>query len=85
LAPVTDTPSLHRALGLTDADVVANVVTLLLGGEDTTAHALAWTLFYLAADPARPKFYCLEMFPYPSGVLHFGHALPYTITARRGD
>lgn len=43
----------QQALGLSDADVAANVVTLLLGGEDTTAHALAWTLFYLATDPAR--------------------------------
>lgn len=44
---------LHQAaLGLSDADVVANVVTLLLGGEDTTAHGLCWTLFYLAQRPA---------------------------------
>lgn len=38
--------------GLSDADIVANVVTLLLGGEDTTAHGLCWTLFYLAQQPA---------------------------------
>lgn len=45
---------LHQAaLGLTDADIVANVVTLLLGGEDTTAHSLCWTMFHLAADPGR--------------------------------
>ncbi|MFC3684920.1 cytochrome P450 [Hydrogenophaga luteola] len=44
---------LHQAgLGLSDADLVANVVTLLLAGEDTTAHGLCWTLFYLAAEPA---------------------------------
>lgn len=36
--------------GLSDADILANVVTLLLGGEDTTAHALCWTMFYLARD-----------------------------------
>lgn len=42
----------QAALGLGDADVVANVVTLLLGGEDTTAHALCWTMFYLAQQPA---------------------------------
>lgn len=42
----------QASLGLSDADVVANVVTLLLGGEDTTAHGLCWTLFYLAQDTA---------------------------------
>jgi len=30
-------------------------------------------------DPARPKFYLLEMLPYPSGDLHVGHARNYTI------
>jgi cytochrome P450 len=34
--------------GITDKDVYANVLTLLLAGEDTTAHALAWTLFFLS-------------------------------------
>jgi cytochrome P450 len=37
--------------GIDDATVVANVVTLLLGGEDTTAHTLAWTMQFLCADP----------------------------------
>ena len=31
------------------------------------------------ADPKRPKFYCLEMLPYPSGQLHMGHVRNYAI------
>lgn len=37
---------------LADGDVHANVLTILLGGEDTTAISLAWAMPYLAGDPA---------------------------------
>ena len=36
--------------------------------------------FEVEADPARPKFYCLEMLPYPSGDIHVGHVRNYCIT-----
>jgi len=35
--------------------------------------------FRVTEDPSRPKFYCLEMFPYPSGRIHMGHVRNYAI------
>ena len=36
--------------------------------------------FEVSEDPKRPKFYCLEMLPYPSGDIHVGHVRNYCIT-----
>jgi leucyl-tRNA synthetase len=36
-------------------------------------------LYQAVEDPGREKFYCLEMFPYPSGNLHMGHVRNYSI------
>ncbi|MGH9932286.1 MAG: leucine--tRNA ligase [Pyrinomonadaceae bacterium] len=35
--------------------------------------------FQVIEDDPRPKFYCLEMLPYPSGFLHMGHVRNYAI------
>src|SRR2546425_1033755 len=37
--------------------------------------------FQVTEDPARPKFYCLKMFPSPSGRIHMGHVRVYAIGA----
>jgi leucyl-tRNA synthetase len=35
--------------------------------------------FEVTEDPSRPKYYCLEMLPYPSGDIHVGHVRNYCI------
>lgn len=36
-------------------------------------------LFIAPLDSSKPKFFCLEMYPYPSGKMHIGHVRNYSI------
>ena len=42
-------------------------------------HWLENNTYRASEDPTRPKYYLLEMFPYPTGRIHMGHVRNYTI------
>jgi cytochrome P450 len=70
----------------TDDEIIGNTFTLLLAGEDTTAHTMAWTIWLLASRPevqarcARETDGVLEGDPFPLAYetverLHYGEAV----------
>ena len=49
------------------------------GEESMQAYWAENETFAVTENESREKFYCLSMFPYPSGQLHMGHVRNFTL------